>query len=89
MSFMGKRPNNRIAVPQSARITTDFHSHILPGIDDGSKSIEESLEMLALSYGSGVRRMVATPHFYPRHQNPDSFVLERAEAFARRMLGRE
>ncbi|MCD8379114.1 MAG: histidinol-phosphatase, partial [Lachnospiraceae bacterium] len=42
----------------------DFHSHFLPGLDDGSKSVEESLEMLALSWESGVDRIVATPHFY-------------------------
>ena len=42
----------------------DFHSHVLPGIDDGSRNIETSIEMLRLSRNAGVDRMIATPHFY-------------------------
>lgn len=41
----------------------DFHSHVLPGVDDGSKDIEESLEMLASLKGQGVTTVVATPHY--------------------------
>ena len=41
----------------------DFHSHVLPGIDDGSRNIETSIEMLRLSRNAGVDRMIATPHF--------------------------
>ena len=82
MSFIGKRQNNCVAADSSTRITTDFHAHVLPDIDDGSKSVNESLEMLRMSYESGVRRIVATPHFYARYQNPESFMKKRAEAIA-------
>lgn len=58
----------------------DFHSHILPGIDDGSASLEESLELLRLSARQGVAHMVATPHFYPRHDSPECFLRRREEA---------
>ena len=58
----------------------DFHSHILPGIDDGSSSVEESLEMLRLAARQGVRHMVATPHFYPRYDSPEVFLQKREEA---------
>ena len=40
----------------------DIHTHVLPGVDDGSQSMEESLEMLALAADSGVKTLVATPH---------------------------
>ena len=40
----------------------DIHSHILPGIDDGARTIEESLEMLRLAAASGTTDIVATPH---------------------------
>lgn len=40
----------------------DIHSHILPGVDDGSQSMEESLELLAMAAESGVDTIVATPH---------------------------
>ncbi len=40
----------------------DIHSHILPGIDDGSESLDESLAMLELAATSGTTDIVATPH---------------------------
>lgn len=58
----------------------DFHSHILPGIDDGSADLEESLELLRLSARQGVEHMVATPHFYPRHDSPERFLRRREAA---------
>ena len=59
---------------------TDFHSHILPGIDDGSHSVEQSLAMLAMEAEQGIRQVVATPHFYARHDAPDRFLTRRASA---------
>ncbi len=44
---------------------TDMHLHILPGIDDGSKSMEMSLNMVNRAYEEGIRSMVATPHYHP------------------------
>lgn len=40
----------------------DLHSHILPGLDDGSQTFGESLAMARLAVESGVRAIVATPH---------------------------
>ena len=41
----------------------DLHSHILYGIDDGSKSLETSLEILSIAYTGGVTDIVVTPHY--------------------------
>lgn len=41
----------------------DIHCHILFGIDDGAKTIEESLEMARQAYDDGIRHIFATPHF--------------------------
>lgn len=41
---------------------TDIHCHILPGIDDGSETMEESVAMARMARESGVRRIIATPH---------------------------
>ena len=41
----------------------DMHSHIIPGIDDGSKSIEQSLEMIRNAYNDGTEKIIATPHY--------------------------
>lgn len=40
----------------------DMHAHILPGIDDGSPDMEQSLAMAALAVEGGTRHLVATPH---------------------------
>ncbi len=40
----------------------DLHCHILPGVDDGPDTLEESLAMCRLSFGDGIRTILATPH---------------------------
>ena len=70
------------------RSSTDFHSHILPGIDDGSRSVTESLEMLRLEAEHGISTVVATPHFYAHRDNLERFLKrrERAEELLRSEL---
>lgn len=58
----------------------DFHSHILPGIDDGSGSIEESITMLRMEAEHGIRHVVATPHFYAQHDSIEGFLERRTES---------
>lgn len=55
----------------------DFHSHILPCLDDGSQSVRQSMEMLDTSRKNGVTKIVATPHFYPNANEIDRFLKER------------
>lgn len=43
-------------------MVADMHSHLIPGIDDGSKSIEESLEMISRLKDFGIKKIVTTPH---------------------------
>lgn len=71
------------------RTCTDFHSHILPGVDDGSKSVSESLEMLRLEAGRGIRRVVATPHFYAHHDTPERFLRRREDALEQLRIAME
>ena len=40
----------------------DIHTHILPGLDDGSQTLSDSLEMAELALESGVDTIIATPH---------------------------
>lgn len=60
---------------------TDFHSHILPKMDDGSRSVEESLQMLNALAEQGISRVVATPHFYANDESVFDFLGRRREAF--------
>ncbi len=43
----------------------DIHTHILPGLDDGPKSLEESVAMAQCYVDVGIRKIIATPHFIP------------------------
>ncbi len=58
----------------------DFHCHALPGVDDGSKSLEESVEMLERSARQGITVMALTPHFYADSDTPERFLIRRASA---------
>uniref|UniRef100_A0A7C5ELG0 protein-tyrosine-phosphatase n=1 Tax=Desulfobacca acetoxidans TaxID=60893 RepID=A0A7C5ELG0_9BACT len=44
----------------------DLHAHILPGVDDGPQTLEESLEMARQAVADGITVMVATPHLFRR-----------------------
>lgn len=59
----------------------DFHTHVLPGIDDGAKDLDESLKLLADLDKQGVRKVVFTPHYYGRNKSVSKFLKQRDEAF--------
>ena len=61
----------------------DWHSHILPQMDDGSKSVEESIEMLKALASQGVSEVIATPHFYANDETVESFLSRRRESYER------
>ena len=42
----------------------DIHSHIIYGIDDGAKTIEDAMAMLDIAYNDGIRSIIATPHYH-------------------------
>ena len=58
----------------------DFHTHILPGIDDGSSCLKHSIQMLEQEMAQGIDRVVLTPHFYPNHDSPERFLRRRQRA---------
>ena len=63
---------------------TEYHCHILPGIDDGSDSVDTSLGMLAIMQKQGIGRIIATPHFYAhREQSAENYLAKREAAFGR------
>jgi len=43
-------------------LKVDMHSHLIPGIDDGSKSMEESIALIQRLYDFGLRKIITTPH---------------------------
>lgn len=64
MSFLknifSKKP--KLEPIEYSLLNTDMHSHLIPGIDDGSKSLEDSLEMLTRFSELGYKKVITTPH---------------------------
>lgn len=57
----------------------DFHTHVLPQMDDGPKSLPESLEMLRRCFRQGVDAVVSTSHFYADQEDPKTFLRRRGQ----------
>ncbi len=55
----------------------DFHTHILPSIDDGADTLETSVTMLHTLQEQGVNTVVLTPHYYSHHKPIEEFVVKR------------
>lgn len=59
----------------------DWHSHILPAVDDGSQSVEESIEMLDVLTEQGVSHVIATPHFLANQESVEAFLQRRRASY--------
>ena len=59
----------------------DFHSHILPGIDDGSSDLDCTEGLLREELRQGIDVVLATPHFYASHVSIHDFLVRRDRAF--------
>lgn len=61
-------------------VLCDFHTHLLPETDDGSRSCDESREMLRIMREQGVQRVILTPHYYAWREYPEAFLERRTKA---------
>lgn len=62
----------------------DIHCHILPGIDDGAQSIQDSLEMAKQAVSEGIHTIVATPHYHKTvYENSKQIVIEKVNLLNR------
>ncbi len=59
----------------------DWHSHILPRMDDGSKDEAESIGLLNMLSGQNVDSVILTPHFYANDETVDNFLKRRNNSF--------
>ena len=56
----------------------DLHSHILPGVDDGAQTIEDSIEMAKKAVSQGITHLMCTPHHNNgKYSNPAQQVITR------------
>lgn len=59
----------------------DMHSHILPAVDDGSKSVDMSLRLINLHLKQGVNNICLTPHYYSNEESIQDFLERRNKSF--------
>ena len=58
----------------------DWHTHILPGMDDGSRDVAESISLIKMQVSQGIDTVVATPHFYANDETINSFLDRRKKS---------
>lgn len=64
MGLFGKKEKNAYKASM-----TDIHCHILPGVDDGAKNMDQAKDMVDLAYSEGIDTIIATPHYMPDGDN--------------------
>jgi protein-tyrosine phosphatase len=68
----------------------DIHTHLLPGLDDGAKTLEEAVEIGKVAAEKGVKGIVATPHLFRGNQNyEDIKLIEEKKVEVKELLSRE
>lgn len=68
---------------------TDIHTHLLPGADDGSPSMSETLRLLQMAWDNGTRTMVLTPHYRGKYkENTPAWLRQNFELLQEMMDGR-
>jgi len=74
-SIFGKHQN--VEPFDFARIGVDMHSHLIPGIDDGSQSVEESVELIRTLKNLGYKKLIITPHIMAdKYKNTPEIIRE-------------
>jgi len=61
-------------------LEVDIHSHLIPNIDDGSQSMEQSIDMIRNLVGLGFKKVITTPHIHPRYPNTPQIIMAGLEA---------
>lgn len=75
--FKGKEEEKPSALVDYSAMVVDFHNHVLPGIDDGAKSMDDSILMLKNFEQLGVKKVIATPHsMADGYVNPNQKILK-------------
>jgi len=78
--------------PQRDRETllVDIHSHLIPGIDDGSRTMYESIELIEAFKEMGYKKLITTPHIMQhRYRNSSEIILEKLEYLKVALLDHE
>lgn len=70
-------------------IACDMHSHLIPAIDDGSQSLEESIFLIEKLQSFGYKKLITTPHImYPGYENGPETILPGLEILRKELAAR-
>lgn len=75
LDFLKKKPEELEELDLSW-LQVDMHSHLIPGIDDGSKSMEESVGLVKRLAGFGLRKIITTPHIMSEYYRNTPEIIE-------------
>lgn len=68
-------------------LEVDMHSHLMPGIDDGAKTVQESIELIRRLAGYGLRKLVTTPHIqHEYYRNTPEIILGGLELLRKALI---
>ena len=70
-------------------IEVDMHSHLLPGIDDGAKSLQDSIDLIAALKAMGFRKLITTPHIMSHRYPNNAEIIQKALSQVKRELRRQ
>jgi protein-tyrosine phosphatase len=83
--LFGKSGAGTISLPE-----TDLHSHLIPGIDDGAKTMEEAIELILGLKALGYKKLITTPHIMShRFPNSSEIILHGLDALRRELESRD
>jgi tyrosine-protein phosphatase YwqE len=71
-----KRKPEEIVPLDLSWLRVDMHSHLIPGIDDGSKSMEESIDLVKRLVGYGLNKIITTPHIMSEYYRNTPEIIE-------------
>ncbi len=72
--------NKKEENPDLSEVAVDMHSHLIPGIDDGVKTVEEAVNMVRKMQSLGFRRLITTPHImWDMYKNTPDIILSGLE----------
>ena len=78
--FSRSKTKESSATADFSLLNTDMHSHLIPGVDDGARDIDSSLQLIRGMYELGYRKLITTPHIMgDMYKNTPEVILERLE----------
>ncbi|HEX8547134.1 MAG TPA: CpsB/CapC family capsule biosynthesis tyrosine phosphatase [Cytophagaceae bacterium] len=85
-----KKKQEQVPEINFSRIKTDLHSHLIPGIDDGSQNMDESIDLIKRMIPLGFTKLVTTPHIMADYyRNTSAIILSGLDLLREELVKRE